>query len=124
MSVLASKPFAQLSNASIGRGERRAVTRSGFAVRQDGSTASVRLTDLSNGGCGLETTAGLEPGERIELSVHPHEAVVARVRWCANGRAGIRFEVVPAAQERLPRRSERSALAAVVTLRRTGKANF
>ena len=122
--MLGSNPIAQLSEAPIGRRERRAVTVYGFAVRQDGSTASVSLTDLSNGGCGLETTASLKPGERIELSIPPHGTIVGSVRWCANGRAGVTFESTLAAPKRISRRSERWSLAAEVTLRRTGRASF
>lgn len=120
--MLVSKPFAQLSGASIGRRERRAVTLHGFAVRKDGSAAAVRLTDVSNDGCGLETTAELEQNEHIELSVSGHGAIAASVRWCANGRAGVVFDAVPAVQRRLSRGSARHSLATEVTLRRTGRA--
>jgi hypothetical protein len=96
----------------------------GFAVRQDRSTAAVRLTDLSNDGCGLEMTAELVPGERIELLIHGRGAIGAHVRWYANGRAGVTFEAVPVAQKQSSRTCERLALAAEVTLRRTGRPSY
>lgn len=122
--MLAGKSFAPFLEASLGRRERRAVAEFGIVVRRDGSSTTVKLTDLSNNGCGLETTAELMPGERIELSVHRRGAIAACVRWCANGRAGIAFETVPPAPQRSPRQSERRSLVADVALRRTGSANF
>jgi hypothetical protein len=122
--VLVSKPLPQLLDETLGRRERRAVTMHGFAVRQDGSTAPVRLTDLSNDGCGLEMTAELEPGERIELLLHGRGAMAAHVRWYANGRAGVTFEAVPVAQKQSSRTCERRALATEVTLRRTGRPSY
>lgn len=122
--MLVSKPLALFPEAPLGRRERRAVADHGLIVRQDGSTAAVKLSDLSNDGCGLETAADLKAGERIELLVHLRGAIGANVRWCANGRAGVIFEVLPASQQRRSRKSERHPLASEVTLRRAGKISF
>ena len=123
--MLITQPLAQLSDLPLGRRERRAVVLHGFAVRQDGSTAVIKLTDLSYDGCGIETTAELNPGERIELSVLRRGALSAVVRWCAEGRAGLAFEAVAADQKRrLSRRSERIELTAEVTLRSPGKPSY
>lgn len=123
-SVPVSRPFAPYPDAPIGHLERRAVSEYGLVVRQDGSTAPVKLTDLSDNGCGLETSAELQPDERIMLSIHRRAAIAASVRWCADGRAGVSFDAAPPAQQRSSRKSERTSLTADVALRRPGSANF
>lgn len=124
LNVLVSQPLQNLPNHSLGRRERRAVNLHGFAARQDGTTAAVKLTDLSYDGCGLETTAEYNPGERIELSILRRGAIVAHVCWCVDGRAGLTFEAIPAAQKRLSRTSKRTEVAAEVALRRSGRPSF
>ncbi|HYC95794.1 MAG TPA: PilZ domain-containing protein [Sphingomicrobium sp.] len=121
--MLVSQPLPQLPDPSIGRRERRSVNLHGFAARQDGSTSAVKLTDLSYDGCGLETTAEFTPGERIELSILRRGAIAARVRWCMDGRAGLTFDAVPAAQKRLSRASKRTEVTAEVALRRPGRSS-
>lgn len=81
------------------------------------------LTDLSYDGCGLETTVQFNPGERIELSILRRGAIVAQVRWCVGGRAGLTFEAMPAAQKRLSRANKRTEVAAEAALRRAGNAS-
>lgn len=83
----------------------------------------MKLTDLSYDGCGLETTAEFTPGERIELSILRRGAIAARVRWCMDGRAGLTFDAVPAAQKRLSRASKRTEVTAEVALRRPGRSS-
>lgn len=123
--MLVTPPLTDLTELKLKRRERRAVDLQGFAARQDGSTAVVKVTDLSYDGCGIETTAVLRPGERIELRVLNRGALSAVVRWCAKGQAGLAFEAAPEAQkQRSSRRSERIALTAEVGLRHSGRSNY
>ena len=116
-----TEPLAQRSGRPRGRGERRAVTLHGFAVRADGSTAAVKLTDLSYDGCGIETAVELKPGEPIQLLIL-RGPVSSEVRWCAHGRAGLTFAAAPAAQkQRVSSRSEPITLTAEVSRHRSGK---
>lgn len=115
LAPLASSSLIQLTDRPLGRRERRSVALHGFAALADGSTAVVKLTDLSYDGCGIETTALLKPGERIHLSVLRLGGISAEVRWCANGHAGLIFDAAqPAQKRRLSRSAERVALTAEV----------
>lgn len=119
--MLVTRPIRPTTRQSRRR-ERHPVNLHGFAARQDGSTAVVKLTDLSYEGCGVETTTELQPGEHIALSVLRRGGLSAVVRWCVQGRAGLAFETAPAPQKRrLSRCSERSAATAEAALCRPGK---
>lgn len=100
--------------------ERRAISIQGHAQRADGSVVGLRLIDLSYEGCGVETAVPLVSGELLRLSVLRRSGITARVRWCSEGRAGLKFESAQANDP--PRRqSERILLSAEATLRRTAR---
>jgi hypothetical protein len=114
-----------LGEDPLARRERRAVSLRAFALREDGSSVEVLLLDLSYEGCGIETPVALRPGEPIKLSVFRRGGIDAKVRWCRDGRAGLVFEAdEPAERQHWPRRVDRTALAAEVSLRRLGKLNY
>jgi hypothetical protein len=109
----------------IARRERRPVTLRGLATRGDGSTAEIYLLDLSYEGCGIETPVELDAGEAVKLSVLRRGAIDAHVRWCKDGRAGLVFDAQEASRTtQQPRRSERTALSAEVSLRRLGQNSY
>ena len=123
--VQTSAALRQLGQAPVDRRERRPVSLRGFALREDGSTAEILLLDLSYEGCGIETPLDLAPGETLKLSVLRRGAIEARVRWCNGGKAGLVFEAEkPAEKQHWPRRFERTALTAEVSMRRLGKHTF
>ena len=124
LTLLANQPLGPLPDQPIGRRERRAVNLRGVAARTDGSTAAVRITDFSNGGCGLETSVRLIPGERVELSIELRGAIAALVRWCVGGRAGLTFEAVPAAPKQVLRSSKRTKVLTEVAMRRSGSVSY
>lgn len=102
------------------RGERRQVRLRAYIVRPGGQTFEIVILDLSYEGCGIETAVELRPGEAVKLSVIGRGAIGARVRWYCDGKAGIVFDPEKP-KEHWPRRSERIALTAEVTLRRLGQ---
>lgn len=107
------------------RSDRRAVALNGYALLPDGTAIGTALVDLSYEGCKVRPEAPLEPGARIKLSVFRLGLVDAEVRWFRDGEAGLTFATpdVPA-KTHWPRRSERIAVTATVTLRKPGKPNF
>jgi len=112
----------KLRSEPIDRRERRLVSLSAFVVREDGSTIEALILDLSYDGCGIETPAQFRPDEAVKLSVLRRGAIESRVRWCRNGRAGLIFEPEqPNEKKHWPRRSERIATSAEVSLRRLGQ---
>ena len=125
MGVAGGPTFSEFDRAPAERLERRPVRMRGHIIAGDGSHHEIHLIDLSYEGCGIETAYALEPGQAVKLSVLQRGAIGAVVRWCRGSKAGLAF--VPDAAEakkHWPRRSERIALCADVTLRRFGHASF
>jgi hypothetical protein len=115
----------QLGTEPVNRRERRPVSLRSFVVREDGSSSEALLLDLSYDGCGIETPAALRSGEAVKLTVLRRGAMDATVRWCKDGKAGLVFETrEPAPAHPLPRRGERIATTADVSLRRLGKNSY
>ena len=112
----------KLYSDPIDRRERRPVSLRAFVVREDKSTYEALILDLSYDGCGIETPAPLRLGEAVKLSVLRRGAIASRVRWCRHGKAGLVFEPdQPSEKKYWPRRSERIATSADVSLRRIGQ---
>ena len=115
----------KLDTNPIERRERRPVSLRGIAIRGDGSTAEIYLLDLSYEGCGIETPVELDAGEGVKLSVLRRGAIDAHVRWYKDGRAGLVFDPQePSKAAQQPRRSDRVALSADVSLRRLGQNSY
>ena len=115
----------KLDTNPIERRERRPVNLRGLAIRGNGSTAEIYLLDLSYEGCGIETPVELEAGEAVKLSVLRRGAIDAHVRWYKDGRAGLVFDPQePSRIAQQPRRSDRIALSADVSLRRLGQNSY
>ena len=107
------------------RPERRPVGLSGDAVLPDGTQVDVSLVDLSYEGCKIRTSRALNPGDRLNLSVFERGLIEAEVRWVEDGLAGLAFTAYEApTRPHWPRRSERVAVVAEVTLRKPGQPNY
>jgi hypothetical protein len=123
--IAGGSAFSEFDRAPADRLDRRPVRMRGHVILGDGSHHQIHLLDLSYEGCGIETSAELEPGQALKLSVLQRGALDAVVRWTRGDKAGLAF--VPDAAEakkQWPRRSKRVAMSADVTLRRLGHANF
>ncbi len=109
----------------VPREERRAVSLSGWLIRDDGVTAPFHLHDLSYAGCRITTETRLDAGERIKLAVHQRGLVEAEVRWRRSGSAGLCFcDLDPAESSRWPRRTRRTPVHGTVRLKRWGRARY
>lgn len=107
------------------RRERRSVSMQGHLVRAGGVTQLITLTDLNYGGCGIQTTFELVPGEDVKVSVRGRGSIAAEVRWYADGKAGLIFEPVAAeAKEQIERRAARLEVPGEVALRVPGHNNY
>lgn len=75
----------------IARDDRTSVSLSGTAVLPDGRGIPVRVIDISEHGCQVESEETLRIGEAIRLSTEKFGEVAATVRWSLFGTAGLRF---------------------------------
>ena len=73
------------------RDYRAAVALSGAAELPDGRSIEVEITDLSPGGCRVQSNETLEIGQQLKLRIESFEPLSASVRWSLLGRAGLRF---------------------------------
>ena len=94
----------------------------GFGLLQDGTTFRLSIVDISYDGCKVESSVALFPGLSLTMSVTGIAgAIDARVSWCREGRAGLRFDPDRAPEKsHQPRVSERAEVEAEVSLRRSG----
>jgi hypothetical protein len=75
----------------IGRKDRVPVEVDAVIHRDDGSHASVKLTNVSDDGCRIETADDLRIGERLQIAIPRFGQVEAQVRWALPGSAGVKF---------------------------------
>ena len=107
------------------RAPRRPVTLDGLAIRGDGQTIDISLLDLTYEGCGVSTPVELDAGENLRLSVIGRGLIDAEVRWCRDGKAGLRFASdEPLPKSETPRTTDRVNLSTEVKCRRIGQPNF
>jgi hypothetical protein len=75
----------------IGRKDRLPVGIDAVVHRADGSTVPVKVTDLTDQGCRIETGEMFAIAERFHIAVPRLGLVEAQVRWAIDGSAGTRF---------------------------------
>ena len=73
------------------RDNRRRVSITGVAVREDGSSHRVAVTNISYRGCHLFCQEHLSVGEVFRLTVTGSGPVDAQVRWSNDQSVGVRF---------------------------------
>ncbi len=113
------------ADPTAARRERRPLSLSGFVAGPGGMRAEAKLLDLSYEGCGIETALSLAPGEAVTLTVNRLGVIAAEVCWVREGKAGLAFSAVKAAERpRTPRASQRRPSSAEITIRRIGQANY
>jgi len=107
------------------RSARRPVRLRAHVLRSDGASVEVDLLDLNYDGCGIATPVELEPGEPLRLSVTGRGLIDAEVRWCKDGKAGLRFGAAePMSKEATLRGANRASLSTEVRARRIGQHNY
>ena len=77
----------------IGRKDRYGVEVDAIIYRADGTKASVRLTNLSDGGCRIDSAIDFRVGERLQIALPRMGYIRAQVRWSLPGCAGAKFLV-------------------------------
>jgi hypothetical protein len=75
----------------IGRKDRQRVQIDAVVQRGDGREQPVRLTNVSDEGCRIETESDFRIGERLEIAIPKMGQLKAQVRWALPGIAGAMF---------------------------------
>jgi hypothetical protein len=75
----------------IGRRDRHPVEIDAVVHRGDGSAESVKLSNVSDEGCRIETKREFRIGERLEIAIPSLGQLKAQVRWALPGSAGAMF---------------------------------
>ena len=73
------------------RAPRRGISLTGLAVREDGQSRRVLVSNLSYQGCHLWSDAEFEVGETLQITLPQKGELAAQVRWSKDGRVGLRF---------------------------------
>jgi len=76
--------------SAMGRAEREPVKLNGAVVLRTGRRISVAVTDMSPGGCRVESQDALPVAVTVRLEVEGAVAN-ARVRWALPGAAALQF---------------------------------
>src|SRR6476646_2318415 len=107
------------------RRPRRAVSMRGCLIRDGGISHVVNLTDLNYGGCGIQVPVELEVVESVKMSVMGRGSILALVRWCSEGKAGLVFEPIPDEVKRqIERRATRVEVPGTIGLKALGRNTF
>jgi len=80
----------------IGRKDRHSVSLDAVVHRAEGKTTPVKLTNLTDEGCRIETGDHLRIGERFEIAIPGVGKLKAQVRWALHDCAGAKFIDEPA----------------------------
>jgi len=75
----------------VGRKDRNPVEIDAVVQRDDGSKAEVRLSDLTDEGCRIETDDHFRIGEQLQIAIPRLGELSAQVRWALPGSAGAQF---------------------------------
>lgn len=75
----------------IGRKDRHQVEIDAVIHRDDGTNAQVKLTNLSDEGCRIDSERDFLIGERLRIAIPRMGQIKAQVRWALPGAAGARF---------------------------------
>ncbi|HEY7005740.1 MAG TPA: PilZ domain-containing protein [Sphingomicrobium sp.] len=73
------------------RAARRRVSLTGFARWEDGSTATVLVSNISYEGCHLWSDHEFANGEILDLTLPRYGKIEAQIRWVTGGSAGANF---------------------------------
>lgn len=75
----------------VGRKDRQAVEIDAMVRRADGTVSSVKLSNVSDEGCRIETADDFMIGERLSIAIPRFGDLPAQVRWALPGSAGAKF---------------------------------
>ena len=106
------------------RAERRPVAFHAHLVVGGGMTLDVRVLDLSYDGCQIEVPKAIFAGDEVQLSVAGRGVIHATVRWCKDGRAGLKFADEAQPKAKVDRNTDRHAAGMEAQLRRIGRLTY
>jgi hypothetical protein len=75
----------------VGRKDRNHVNVDALVLRDDGGRVTVKLTNVSDEGCRLESDETFRIGEHVSIGLPRMGNVRAQVRWALPGSAGTQF---------------------------------
>lgn len=75
----------------VGRKDRHPIETDAVVHRDDGSDAPVKVTNVSDEGCRIESSDEFRIGERLSIAIPGIGRVKAQVRWSLPGSAGAKF---------------------------------
>ena len=75
----------------VGRKDRNHVNVEALVLRDDGAQLKVKLTNVSDEGCRIESDEMFRIGERISIGLPRMGNVRAQIRWALPGSAGTQF---------------------------------
>lgn len=75
----------------VGRKDRNHTDVDALVLRDDGNRVAVKLTNVSDEGCRLETDELFRIGELVSIALPRMGNVRAQVRWALPGSAGTQF---------------------------------
>lgn len=75
----------------VGRKDRNHISVDALVLRDDGARVAVKLTNVSNEGCRLESDEMFRIGEHVSIGLPRMGNVRAQVRWALPGSAGTQF---------------------------------
>ena len=103
------------------RPTRRPVEFPAHLVLAGGMVVDVRVVDLSYDGCQIDAPGVLFEGDKVQLSVGGRGMIEATIRWCKNGRAGLKFEDQAQPDTVIQRKGLRRGAGMEAQLRRLGR---
>lgn len=74
-----------------GRKDRQPVSVDAIVRRPDGTSSSVKISNISEEGCRIEAGGDFRIGELFEIAIPRFGHVQAQVRWALHGSAGAKF---------------------------------
>lgn len=75
----------------VGRKDRNEVEVDALVMRDDGNRVTVKLTNVSDDGCRLESDETFRIGEHVSIALPRMGSVRAQIRWALPGSAGTQF---------------------------------
>ena len=75
----------------VGRKDRHPVSVDAVLHRAGGTSAPVKLTNLTDQGCRIEAEHDLRIGEHLEIAIPDVGKLKAQVRWALQDSAGAKF---------------------------------
>jgi positive regulator of sigma E activity len=75
----------------IGRKDRQPVAVDAVVHRADGTSSAVKLSNISDEGCRIESGGDLRIGEQVEIAIPEYGQLKAQVRWALADSAGAKF---------------------------------